>query len=92
MAPKYFLRDGSPADAKVWASKQGDAAYVQVDKTMLPSAKWVSTLWLGVEGSLFETVVFDAQTKQGVDRAKYATEAEARAGHQKLVAKWKDPA
>ena len=84
----YCLRDGSVADEATWQAKQGDAHYVQVEKTTLPNGCWISTLWLGIAPKLFETVVFDNATRQGLDRQTYATEAEARSGHQRLAEKW----
>src|SRR4051812_33014155 len=99
MRSRFYFRDGSPADADAWRAKQGEASYVQVDKTSLPSGKWVSTLWLGVDDGavtsvagqpplIFETVVFDESTRQAVDRERYATEAQAQDGHRRMVAKW----
>jgi len=98
--PKFYLRDGSLADERVWEDKQGDPAYVQIDKATIPSGYWVSTIWVGIDHDpspagpplIFETVVFEESTKKSVDRARYATEAEARAGHQRLVDKWTPPA
>lgn len=87
--PRYVLRDGSVTDEQTWARKQGDAAYVQLAKTSLASGRWVSTLWLGIDPpGLFETAVFDAATKQPLAKETYATEAEARAGHQRLADRW----
>ena len=96
--PRFWLRDGTPADAETWRRKQGDAAYVQVAKTTLAGGMWVSTLWLGVDdGSLrsedgrpllFETVVFDVRERRGIDRARWPDEASAVEGHEALVAKW----
>lgn len=47
--PKFYLRDGSLADERVWEDKQGDPAYVQIDKATIPSGYWVSTIWVGID-------------------------------------------
>lgn len=93
-----YLRDGTPADPETWRRKQGDASYVQVAKTRLAGGMWVSTIWLGVDdGSIpsrdgtpliFESVVFDEETRGGLDRARWPDEASAQEGHEALVAKW----
>jgi hypothetical protein len=84
----FTLRDGQATDEATWATKQDDPEYIQVDKTTLPNGLWVSTIWMGVDDSIFETVVFDDSIKKGLDRARSATEVAARAAHRRLVEKW----
>ena len=99
MTAKLYFRDGSIADPEVWKKKQGDAEYVQVVKTTLPGgARWVSTLWTGIDDGtlpspdgrplIFETVVFDHAKRVGLDRARWADEESARAGHEEMVRRW----
>lgn len=97
MTNTYFLRDGTPTDAQTWRGLQGDAAYLQVEKTTLPNGRWISTIWLGIQyesppadgaPELFESVVFDVDTQQPLTSVRHATEAEARAAHQRLVKEW----
>lgn len=84
---RYFDREGNPIDVLDWARiAAGDHT---VGHTRVSDAVCVSTIWTGVRiGSvtpplIFETVVvggwFDRQGE------KYATEAEAVAGHMKWV-------
>lgn len=93
--PSYRLRDGQPTDYATWSRLNADPTYVQIAGTLLADTYWTSTIWIGAATStsndaaaLFETVVFDIESMQGVDRARYATEAEARRGHDEMVSKW----
>lgn len=87
---KYLLRDGTETDAATWASKQADAAYVQVVKTHISDGRWISTIWVGIAPTPFETVVFDDAEQRGIDRAHYDSEDAARRGHDAFVAKWSE--
>lgn len=96
MSKTYHLRDGTPTDVTTWAKLQGDASYIQVETTNLPNGRWVSTIWLGIaekepEGSalIFETVVFNNETRTDVDSVRNCSEAEARSAHASLVEKWR---
>lgn len=91
----YRLRDGKPTNHATWSRLQADPDYVQVAATATADAFWISTIWIGTAPSssdkaapIFETVVFNLESMQGVDRSRYATEAEARLGHERLVVKW----
>ena len=94
MAKAYFLRDGRPTDRTGWADKQRDPAYVRVAADGAGAGLFVSTVWLGVADGptrppeIFETRVFIDATQESLDSRRYATEAEARAGHAEMVAKW----
>jgi hypothetical protein len=97
MTNTYYLRDGTPTDVETWRALQGDAGYAQIEKTTLSNGRWVSTLWLGIQQGcvpssgapeLFETVVFDGDTRQPLASLRHATEADARAAHRRLVEEW----
>jgi hypothetical protein len=94
---EYYDRQGNPLTLMEWASMfetRGDQK--RVAETTLPNGRWVSTVWLGLDHSfgggpplIFETMVFPSQGDMGdLDGDRYSTEAEALAGHARLVAKW----
>lgn len=84
----YTLRDGRPTDKAGWAAKQADPTYTRLAADRVGEGLFVSTVWLGTAPSVFETRVFLDETQESVDAAGYATEAEARAGHAAMLAKW----
>jgi hypothetical protein len=96
---QWYLRDGTiTTDMRVWGEKFQDPAYKRVAETTLPDGKWVSTVWVGMDHSfgdegpplIFETMVFPtALTLGDLDCERYSTEAEALAGHEAMVAKWR---
>ena len=84
----YFGRDGKPMSPAEWvdAMENGDR---QVDRTEVGDAV-VSTVWMGINHQfgdgpplIFETMIFDGPLDQA--QWRYATEAEAIAGHAKAV-------
>lgn len=91
----WYNRDGSPATEdtfKAWRSSEKKVA-----ETILPTGHVVSTVWLGLdhrfgpEGPplIFETMVFPSKGDyEDLDMERYSTEAEAHAGHARMVAKW----
>lgn len=94
----YYDRSGIPIDFATWKRLHGDLNYLRVARTTVSSAADlaktfdVSTVWLGIDhgftGSpppiLFETMVFGLGSDEELCR-RYATEAEARAGHTEVV-------
>jgi len=97
---RWYGRDGKPiATLEEWASRLETDR--RVAETHLPN-HWVSTVWLGLDYRfgdgpplIFETMVF--RTKNGktedyhdLDCERYSTEAEALAGHEAMVEKWKN--
>lgn len=94
MSDKYD-RDGKPLGLMEWAAKLEDNDYKRVALTELPNGKRVSTVWLGLDHRMgdagppliFETMVFDGESSSDLDMARYATEAEALAGHDAMVEK-----
>lgn len=76
-----------------------DMTQRRIAETTLPDGKWVSTVWLGLDHGagcgpplIFETMVFapsrDGELRESLDCDRYATAAEAKAGHAEMVAKW----
>ena len=69
-------------------------------ETTLSDGRWVSTVWLGLDHNyavdgrplIFETIVFDKDGPSGdaQDMWRWATEAEAIAGHDQIVASLRD--
>lgn len=88
------------ANLRMWETLLGDSDYKRIAATALPDGKWVSTVWLGLDHNfspsgppiIFETMVFSAAPPNSlgkdIDQTRYATEAEAHAGHEEMVAKW----
>ena len=68
----------------------------RVAETTLPNGRWVSTVWMGLNHRfgdgpplIFETMVFPSRDDMGdLDSDRYSTEAEAFAGHERMVAWW----
>lgn len=90
----YYDKDGTPiSDVMTWGLKLQDPEYKRVAKDTLDDGRMVSTVWLGLDHGwgdgpplIFETMVFsskDSFDDQYMER--YATEAEALAGHQRIV-------
>ena len=70
-----------------------------VMRTDLPNGMVVSTVWLGLDHSMgtggppriFETMVFPSPKRfDDLEMRRYATEAQAKAGHVEIAEKWKD--
>ena len=94
----YYDRTGGPISLNEWIERFEDEQYQRVDETILPDGRWVSTVWLGLDHSfgrsapiIFETMVFSSRAhgKTSLCCERYATEAEAIAGHQRMVEKLK---
>lgn len=90
----YYDREGRELDLYEWARKMEDDEYKRVALDWVGGIS-VSTVWLGVnyrfeEGPplIFETMVFDSNYDEltEFDTCRYATEEEARAGHEEVVA------
>ena len=94
----WFDREGKPIDTLTAARYMEDINYKRVAQTSLKDGTWISTVWLGLDHSfgegpplIFETMVFpdSANSAAEEDMERYATEAEARAGHKRMVEKWR---
>jgi hypothetical protein len=85
---QYFDRQGKPMDLTQWlASFESGDRIVAADDV---GEATVSTVWLGLNHSftdgpplIFETMVFGGEHDQ--DQERYSTEAEALAGHRRIV-------
>ena len=78
-----------------WAKLFENRKYKIIKQEILPSGKWVSTVWLGLNHSLeggtliFETMVFASKKDMSeVDMNRYSTEEEALKDHQEMVKKY----
>lgn len=97
MSPRYYDRAGNPLkDIVAWTALHEDPNYARVAWTETPDVI-VSTVWLGIDHSfiegappaIFETMIFGG-TRDGW-HCRYATEANARAGHAAAVAAMRQP-
>lgn len=97
---EYYTRSGKPLTFEQWLerTKAGDRDERRVAETTLENGYWVSTVYMGLNHQygdgpplIFECMVFSK--KRGVsdlDCDRYSTEAEAKAGHEAMCAKWAD--
>ncbi len=96
----YYDRQGKPLGVLEWAQMFENPSVKRVAETTLSDGKWVSTVWLGLGHNwgvgpplIFETMVFESkQNMSDLDCERYATEAEAVAGHAAMVERWSQPA
>lgn len=97
---KFYDRDGIQIDIATWTRLFGDLTYKRISRTTIASAADpkvaydVSTIWIGDDHNwlgtsnqpiIFETMVF-GDGKCDLSQDRYATEAQARAGHDEMVA------
>lgn len=104
--PQEFTdRDGKPMSLDEWSLQFADEEYRRVDETWIDGPYYtyhVSTVWLGIEGQIFETMVFSrgqadpAKMNNYQIRCSYLEEAERQHGstlislQQKLGIKYDD--
>lgn len=90
---EHYDRQGNLIpDLLTWARLHEDIAYKRVAETTIGNL-WVSTVWLGLDHSfgggpplIFETMVFvQGEGGNDLDCRRYATEAEALAGHEEIL-------
>lgn len=96
---RYYDRSGNAISFRDYmrlnAYYQDHLEYKRVAETAIGDY-WVSTVWLGLDHGLgrpyerpliFETMVFNRATDESdLDCKRYSTEAEAREGHERMVA------
>ena len=98
--PRYYRRDGTayeePDACLKWAVDFENRGYKIVKQQVLKNGLFVSTVWLGLDHGwggpleIFETMVFPKKgSGDDLDMERYATEAEAIAGHERMVTQWK---
>ena len=94
--PFYYDRQGNPLTMEQWVTlfdtQQQREDYRRVGSTQVGQV-WVSTVWLGLNHSygsgpplIFETMAFGPHSWAELFVDRYSTEAEALAGHEKIVA------
>lgn len=96
---RYYGRDSREITRDEWSrrfareaeERRIEATYVPDEATFRDndddSGVWVSTVWIGIEGEVFETMVFDGVLDGKQWRAD--TEAQARLNHETAVAEVK---
>ena len=89
----YYDRRGNRLTLTQWCGRMKDDAYRRVAFDRVGGAE-VSTVWLGLDHGwgggpplIFETMVFGGDENEW--QARYATEADAMAGHAEVVRKLK---
>lgn len=92
----YYDRDGNVINLAQWGMLRASDNYHRVAETQV-GPYWVSTVWLGIDHNftsagdppiIFETMVFapnDDSLGGDLDCVRYATEAQARQGHDEMV-------
>lgn len=101
--PFYFDRQGKPITLEQWSGFYADWSYRCLQEIELASGVWIATIWIGHDALgvmagppyLFETTVFRRKGESplvSLDQRQYQTEAEALAGHEEWVQKWKHDA
>lgn len=94
----FYLKDGTQIeDILEWANRHADQAYREIDYTLLPDGKVVTTFWDGIDrgfGLQPAPLIFESRVQPGptpalaLEARRYSTEAAAREGHMELVKKW----
>jgi len=92
----YYNKQGKQIELMEFAKLSQDRSYKNIKQTTLKDGKWISTVWLGINHSfdknllIFETMVFPNKGNWGeIDMDRYPTLKEAKAGHEKMVKKYK---
>lgn len=80
----YWDRDGESISLKEWLAKRNDRGYCLVKRQMV-AGLLVSTVWLGVEGARFETMVFNGTQPLMEVSCRYEELREAEEGHREAV-------
>jgi hypothetical protein len=95
---EYYDRQGNPLTMEEWVEllDRRDPDYERVAETTV-GRLWVSTVWLGLDHNwsppgehhiplIFETMIFPRWNRSDLYLDRYATEAQALAGHEVAVA------
>lgn len=92
-----FDRAGKRINLREFGRLAGDPKYKRVAATTISDDLWVSTVWVGLDHCLgdgapliFETMVFGPDSWTDLFCERYSTEAEAYAGHERVVAALRD--
>ena len=93
LSKRYYGRDGKPITFARWVAIMEKSPETRiVEQTNLPNGVLVSTVWLGMSHNffggatplIFETMIF-GEDWDSEYQERYATEAEAIAGHKRAV-------
>jgi hypothetical protein len=92
---EHYDRQGNAMTLMEWA-KSFETDKRRVAETTLLNGRLVSTVWMGLNHQfgngpplIFETMVFGSkEDMRDLDCDRYSTEAEAIAGHARMVEKW----
>lgn len=84
----YYNRNGEPISVDEWTDLYDDKDYRRVALAKIGDVE-VLTAWIGIsygDGTMgsYESLIFDDD--RGIDGCYYATETEAKAGHERIVA------
>lgn len=83
----YHDKHGKPISHEQWSKHMQDWNYCAVKQQRTPGRRFfVSTVWIGIEGQMFETIVFGDRSDAIIQR--YPSLAEASLGHRKLYNKY----
>lgn len=82
---RYFDRYGREVDLATWATMHTNKSECIVDQTATAAGTLVSTVWLGMEGQMFETMVF-LPDRTPVYQERHLSLLAAREAHQRIVA------
>lgn len=85
-------KQGNPIPPERWGQLHDDEGYMRVGSDHICGV-WVSTVWVGIDMNYtrqgppipFETMVFSKFDYLDLECWRYATEEEAREGHQTVV-------
>jgi hypothetical protein len=74
-------REGKPIDGRQWGELFSDENYRQLAHERVSDKLWISTIWWGIEGQLYETAVSRDDSRTWRELLRYDTEEKARQGH-----------
>lgn len=89
---EYYNRKGEPLELMEWGKLFEDRKYKILKQETLPSGKFISTVWLGMDHNfgggeplIFETMVFPTKANYMEEICeRYSTEEEALLGHERI--------
>lgn len=82
-----YDKKGRPLTLDQWADLIEDLDYARIKQDWTPNRRYfVSTVWVGLMPSIFETMIFG--DRLDLETVRYNTLAEAKAGHKKLFTKY----
>lgn len=91
---RYYTRRGEEISLSAWVLIGGDPKLKNVQQTTLEDGRFISTIWLGIDHRytneglplIFESMVFvNDHDGRDLHCERYSTEAEALAGHARIL-------